>query len=223
MLGRRLLLPILRFGFHLFYNEFAFTYDFVSAFVSRGRWRAWTDAAIPHIAGTRVLEVPCGTGNLLVDLLAAGHVPVAVDLSSAMLGITRRKLSRSHRRAPLLRARAQQLPFASGAFDSVVMTFPPGFVSDPTAFAELRRVMADRGRLIWVDSASFSRPAWWGRLVNRWIGFGGSPAAYEELMHLVLARAGLDVRIEWVQDEASAVVVAVATKARAEPGPPAIG
>jgi ubiquinone/menaquinone biosynthesis C-methylase UbiE len=165
--------------------------------------------------GPRVLEVPCGTGNLLLDMLAAGHAPVGVDLSSEMLGITLGKLRRNQRRAPLVRARAQRLPFASGTFDSVVMTFPPGFVSDATAFAEVRRVLDDRGRLIWVDSARFSRPPWWGRLVNEWIGFQGSTAVYETLMREVLAQAGLDARIEWVQDDSSAVVVAIATKAHA--------
>ena len=215
MLGRRVLLPLLRFGFRLFYNEFAFSYDAVSALVSHGRWRAWTDTAIPRIAGSRVLELPCGTGNLLLDMLSAGHRPIGADLSPAMLGISRRKLQRSQQWTPLVRMRAQQLGFATGIFDSVVMTFPPSFVSDPAAFAEVRRVMSDHGRLIWVDSARFVRPGIWSRLVNRWIGFTGGTADYEGLMRQVLAQAGLDSTIEWVRDDSSEVVIAIGTRSGA--------
>jgi ubiquinone/menaquinone biosynthesis C-methylase UbiE len=228
----------LRFAFHLFYNPFAFTYDFVSALVSRGHWRTWTRAAIPRIRGTRVLEIPCGTGNLLVDLRAAGYAPIGVDLSASMLSITRGKVRarHSHRRSleshpagkipnkisqdqdlanasPLLaRARAQALPFPAALFDSVVMTFPPGFVSDPTAFAEIHRVLDDHGRLIWVDGARFVQPGLWSRLVNRWIGFVGGEADYERLMARVLERGGFEANIEWVGDDESIVAVAVATK-----------
>ena len=212
MLIRRILVHALRLAFHLFYNPFAFTYDFVSALVSRGRWRQWTRAAIPRVAGTRILEVPCGTGNLLLDLHAAGYAPIGVDLSASMLSITRGKVQRAGIRLPLARARAQALPFPDRAFDSVVMTFPPGFVNDPSAFAELRRVLDERGRLIWVDGARF-RSGLWGRLVNRWIGFVGSEIEFESTIKQVLARAGFDARVEWVSDDASVVAVAVATRA----------
>ncbi len=206
----------LRFAFHLFYNPFAFTYDAVSAVVSRGRWRAWMRAAIPRVGGTRVLEVPCGTGNLLLDLHAAGYAPIGVDLSASMLRITRGKLGASGIRAPLIRARAQALPFSNGAFDSIVMTFPPGFVYDPAAFAEFRRVLDLRGHLIWVDGARFVQPGLWERLANRWLDFAGSEAEYEHLMRQELERAGFDVQVEWVADEASVVAVATATRREIE-------
>jgi ubiquinone/menaquinone biosynthesis C-methylase UbiE len=214
---RSILLRLLRFAFGLFYNQFAFTYDFVSALVSRGRWRAWTRAAIPRLHGTRVLEVPCGTGNLLLDLRAAGYAPIGVDLSAAMLNLTRGKLRRANARAQhaasrLARARAQALPFADGSFDSIVMTFPPSFVSDPAAFAEMRRVLDERGCLIWVDGARFVQPGVWSRLVNRSIGFVGGEAGYERLMAQVLERAGFESKIEWVGDAVSVVTVAVASK-----------
>jgi ubiquinone/menaquinone biosynthesis C-methylase UbiE len=203
---------LLRLAFHLFYNPCAFTYDFVSALVSRGRWRDWTRAAIPRLTGTRVLEVPCGTGNLLLDLCAAGYAPIGVDLSASMLNITRRKFGRNSVRPRLARARAQALPFPDGAFDSVVMTFPPGFVYDSSAFGELRRVLDERGRLIWVDGARFTSGVW-GRLVNRWTGYGGGEIEFERTIKQVLARAGFDAQVKWVEDDASIVAVAVATKA----------
>ena len=215
MFVRRALFRLLRLAFHLFYHPFAFTYDFVSALVSRGRWRDWTRAAIPRITGARVLEVPCGTGNLLLDLRAAGYAPVGVDLSASMLNITRGKFGRNGVRPLLARARAQQLPFPDRAFDSVVMTFPPGFVYDPSAFGELRRVLDDRGRLVWVDGARFTSGVW-GRLVNRWIGFVGGEIEFERTLKQVLNDAGFDAQVEWVEDDASVVAVAVATKEKEE-------
>jgi hypothetical protein len=44
----------LRFFFHHFYHGFAWTYDFVAAVVSIGRWQHWGFAALPHLRGPRV-------------------------------------------------------------------------------------------------------------------------------------------------------------------------
>ncbi|MEW5717347.1 MAG: class I SAM-dependent methyltransferase [Chloroflexota bacterium] len=230
----RLYSAFLRFAFHLFYNPFAFTYDFVSALVSRGHWRAWTRATIPFIVGKRVLEIPCGTGNLLLDLRAAGYAAMGVDLSAAMLDITRGKFRRAARserhpersaakskeaeskNAPILRARVQQLPLPNGAFDSITLTFPPGFARDPRAFAELRRVLADDGRLIWVDAARLLLRDGISRALNAALdAVGGSGAPFEDFAREVLARAGFESKIERIQDDASVVTVIIATKEQA--------
>lgn len=216
MLSRRIARPFLRFAFHLFYNSFAFTYDAVSAVVSRGHWRAWTRAAIPRVVGTRVLELPCGTGNLLVDLAAAGYAPVGVDLSPAMLRITRGKLRRYHANASLARARVQALPFPCRAFDTVVMTFPPEFIYDPRAFAEFHRVLDEGGRLVWVDAGRLLPRDAWGRFLNAAldaVGGGAMPGKpFTGMASDILARAGFSARIEWVQDDTSVVAVLTATR-----------
>lgn len=238
MSRNRIASSFLRFAFRLFYNPFAFTYDFVSAVVSRGRWRAWTQAAIPRIQGTRVLEVPCGTGNLLLDLTASGYTPVAVDLSPWMLQITRRKFRnvgaihvrpRSFRtpsavgegkaerdELPLLaRARVQALPFPARAFDTVVMTFPPGFVYDLAALAELKRVLDTNGRLVWVDAGRLAPRDSWSRFLNAAFRAVDGSGDFEQGAVRLLAEAGFDARVEWVRDEASAVAVVTATKTTA--------
>ncbi len=212
MLLRGIALPLLRFAFHLFYNPFAFTYDFVSGVVSRGRWRAWTRQAIPRIAGSRVLEVPCGTGNLQLDLAAAGYRPVAVDLSPAMLKITRGKLRRADLDLRLLRARVQALPFAARSFDTVIMTFPPEFISDPCTFAEFRRVLADPGCLVWVDAGRLLPRDVWGRLLNGALDAVGGGGNFESTAREILERAGFEPQIEWVQDDWSTVAVMTAKK-----------
>ncbi len=226
---RRLARPFLRFAFHLFYNPFAFTYDWVSAIVSRGRWRAWTRAAIPRIVGTRILEVPTGTGNLLLDMAHAGYAPVAVDLSPAMLQITRNKLknlakvhrpaelrsaqpSQGYQGSPLVRARAQTLPFPAHSFDTIVMTFPPEFIFDPHTLAEFARVLDDQGRVVWVDAGRLLPRDVWGRTLNAALDSVGGGGKFETMARELLARAGFDAQVEWVQDEVSVVAVVTARK-----------
>ncbi len=203
----------IRFAFHHFYHTFAFTYDFVSAVVSRGHWRTWTRAAIPYIKGKRVLEMPCGTGNLLLDLCAAHFTPIGVDLSPAMLRITQRKFRHASITAPLLRARAQALPFASATFDSITMTFPPGFVTEPSVWLELARVLRNEGRLIWVDGGRLVPRDRWSRVLDRAldaVNTGAPPLA--DLARALLARAGFHTQFEIIRDETSVVTVIVATK-----------
>ncbi len=212
MLIRRLWQHGLRLAFHLFYNPFAFTYDWVSAVVSRGRWRAWTRVALPHLSGTRILEIPCGTGNLLLDLVAAGYHPLGVDLSASMLRLAHGKLRPAQVGAPLLRARAQALPFPDYAFDSIVMTFPPGFVHEPPVLAEFRRVLARDGRLIWVDAGRLLPRDAWSRILNRSFDVIEGKVRFEEQAGPLLRRAGFEPKFEMVQDEVSAVMVATAIK-----------
>lgn len=150
---RRAYLALLRFAYFHFYNRFAFTYDAVSAFVSRGEWRDWTRAAIPFIRGTRVLEIACGTGNLQLDLYQAGCAAFGIDLSPYMLELTRSKLLQHGIVPRLARSRAQELPFGDSAFTTLILTFPPAFVADPHAWQEMRRVLAADGVLVWVDAA----------------------------------------------------------------------
>jgi ubiquinone/menaquinone biosynthesis C-methylase UbiE len=220
---RRLARPLLRFAFRQFYNTFAFTYDFVSSVVSRGQWRHWTRAAIPRIAGPRILEVPCGTGNLLLDLVAAGYSPVGLDLSVSMIGISRRKLARARARtrARLVRGRAQTLPFPSGSFDTIVMTFPPEFVYDPRALSEFSRVLVEGGRLVWVDAGRLLPRDAWEKLLNAALdavsdGDGTSDGRFADAAVELLRRAGLATNLEWVRDETSIVAVLTGVKG-AEP------
>ncbi len=212
MFLRRLTRPLLRFAFRLFYNPFAFTYDTVSAIVSRGRWREWTRQAIPHITGRRVLEVPCGAGNLQLDLAAAGYRPAAIDLSPSMLKITRAKLLRAGLEPRLLRARVQALPFAALSFDSIIMTFPPEFIFDSHTFDEFRRVLSDQGCLVWVDAGRLLPRDFWSRFLNTSLNAVGGGWNFETMSRRILQQAGFESNIEWVQDDWSQVAVVTARK-----------
>jgi ubiquinone/menaquinone biosynthesis C-methylase UbiE len=149
---RRLRL-ILRLAFRLLYNELAFSYDLVSWTVSAGQWRSWQRAALPYLRGRRVLEVAHGTGNLLLDLRALGFEPVGFDLSKAMGGLAARKLAARGIAVPLVRGRAQALPFADKSFPSILSTFPAEFIVEPATVAEFHRVLAPGGVVVFVPAA----------------------------------------------------------------------
>jgi SAM-dependent methyltransferase len=91
-------------------------------------------------AGSRVLEVGCGGGNVLEQM--PGH-RYGVDLSRFILEKARRRLGGG---ATLVRADATRLPFADASFDRVFCSEVLEHVLEPEAVvAEMRRVLRSDG------------------------------------------------------------------------------
>lgn len=98
-----------------------------------------------------VLEVAVGTGKNL-RYYPPDCALVAVDLSSEMLAVARRRAARLGRAIEIHRGDAKQLPFDAGRFDTVVCTLAGCTFDDPDAvFREMRRVCARDGRALWVE------------------------------------------------------------------------
>jgi SAM-dependent methyltransferase len=121
--------------------------------VSGGRWRDWQRTALDHVVGSRVLEIGCGPGHLLHDLVAAGHSAYGVDLSPCMWTRAQRELARAGKPDAVLASDARALPFGSGSFDSIVMTFPTQVVRDPRLWNEAARLVRPGGRFVVVLGA----------------------------------------------------------------------
>jgi ubiquinone/menaquinone biosynthesis C-methylase UbiE len=97
------------------------------------------------LAGTRLLDIGCGTGaHLLVFRDTSGCDVAGIDASPRMLAQARAKLPDADLREGL----AEDLPFADGVFDAALMMLVVQHLGRPRAFAEARRVLADGGRLI---------------------------------------------------------------------------
>jgi SAM-dependent methyltransferase len=115
-------------------------------------------------AGSRVLDVGCGTGSL--TRAAAGRAPrgtaLGVDLSTAMIEVARqRAASAGAANAAFLRADAQVHPFPTAAFDVIVSRTGASFFGDlPAAFANLARATAPGGRLALLTWQSLTRNEW---------------------------------------------------------------
>ena len=143
---RRLWRALLRKLFGLLYNELAWTYDLVAWLVSLGQWKAWARTATPYLRGERVLELAHGPGHLLVAIAEDGCSPVGLDLSPHMGRLAQKNLRRTGIAAPLVRARAQAIPFRDGSFDSAVTTFPTEFILAPPTLRETARVLRSPAR-----------------------------------------------------------------------------
>jgi ubiquinone/menaquinone biosynthesis C-methylase UbiE len=151
------------------YAEFAWAYDLVSWVISLGRWAGWQRIALQVLAGERVLEVGCGTGHLLLDLAGRVRSVWGCDLSPAML---RRARWQVGDRVPLCRARAQALPFPTAWFDTLVCTFPSGYIGDPRTWAEFARVLSPGGRVAVVYGVSVGGKGVGPRLVRSLLALG---------------------------------------------------
>lgn len=213
----RLWWALIRLFFRLLYNELAWAYDLVAWGVSLGQWTAWGRTTISHLRGERVLELAHGPGHLLVAMKAQGLRPVGLDLSPYMGRVSRRRLRKAGRSVPLVRARAQALPFCDGCMDSAVATFPTEFILDLATLRETARVLRGSeftvgGRLVVVA---------WARLggrdpLSRFIGWlyriTGQGKPLPGVGEAALVEAGFAPHIVWEQVERSEVMVIVADK-----------
>ncbi len=213
----KLIQRFMRFFFHLLYHPFAFAYDLVAATVSFGKWKDWVFSVLPFIKGTRILELGHGPGHLQRLLINRGLFAVAIDESTQMGRIAKRRLGPSHTvlrsaQGKLTRGLAQSLPYQNGAFDTIIATFPSEYIFDLQTFSEARRVLRNRGRLIVLLAA------WPKNLFLAWLFkvTSQSPSETEESIKLKikerLADTKFDLAVEIVEVKSSTLLVVVAQK-----------
>ena len=197
-------------GFRQLYTNFAWAYDAVAWAVSRGRWQDWGDAALSRIEGPRVLEIGSGPGHLLASMAAEKPEVWAIDLSPQMVRTSQRRLRCHDVHAGLVRGQAQALPWPDAYFDSVVMTFPAGFILQGSTLAEIARVLHPRGRLVIVDGAKL-REDFYGRIINLAFRITAGGGAVEPLKNLCEG-AGFAVTVEEERWTNSTVAVLIGAK-----------
>lgn len=199
------------FAFSRLYNEFAWAYDKVSYLVSRGEWHRWQLAALPRLRGPRILDIGFGTGDLLSEMRNQGYLCYGVELSPSMLKMAKRKGVK----VPLCQARAQDMPFRDGAFDSLVSTFPSSFILDPQAQREMARLLAPGGRLVVVDEGRLLGRDPCSRFLNWAREITSGDGSLVQLCEVLLG-TGLELQVEEERSERSRVGVIVGTKVKEE-------
>ncbi len=133
-----------------------YLYRFASTVPFAGQWRVWQRLILARLKGHDVLELGCGLGDLLADMLEAGYNCHAVEHSPAMVAAARDTLQQRNVGAGsrVLQGSAQYIPFPDAAFDTVVSTFPSEYIYDPDTISEVERVLRPGGRLIVIEGAN---------------------------------------------------------------------
>lgn len=157
-------------------------------------WRNQTVTRVRHILGrpdARVLDLACGTGDLLIALeRAASRRLMGSDFCHPMLAAARTKLQGNGLRSVLIESDALALPFADSSLDLVTIAFGYRNLADYRGgLEEMRRVLRPGGALAILE---FTQPPnkmfaalynWYSRRVLPVIGgaISGAREAYEYL------------------------------------------
>lgn len=179
------------------FSGIARKYDFLNHFLSANidrRWRQKVSDKLKNVLKNPqaiVLDVACGTGDLSLELAAAGEAKViGTDFCRPMLAIAKDKTEKSNRQIPYIEGDGMNLSFADASFDAVTIAFGlRNFSNWQDGLRELHRVLKKGGRVAILE---FSAPVvpgfrqifnfYFSRILPRIGGaVSGSRGAYEYL------------------------------------------
>lgn len=172
-------------------------YDLLNHLLSANidkQWRRRTVARVRPILerrDSRVLDLCCGTGDLLIEMeSAAGRALAGSDFCHPMLTAADAKITRKQFGSKLFEGDALRLPLRDGSLDLLTVAFGVrNFSNYRRGFEEMRRVLKQGGVAAILE---FSQPPnaafgavynWYSRKVLPRIGalVSGSPEAYTYL------------------------------------------
>ncbi|MBA3606528.1 MAG: ubiquinone/menaquinone biosynthesis methyltransferase [Actinomycetota bacterium] len=164
------------------------------------RWRRRAVAVLGLPAGSRVLDLASGTGDLCLDLRRAGLAPISVDLSLGML-----RADRSG--APRVQADILRLAVPDGAVDGVTCGFALRNLVDLDAFfAETARAVRPGGRIALLDVGvprqrlvRWGHGLYFGKIVPRIGGLLSDAAAYRYLPRSVAYLPAPDAMVDMLR------------------------
>jgi len=147
------------------FSSVAGKYDVMNDLMSLGVHRLWKQRMVRRAAvraGSRVLDVAAGSGDIALGLLrrmGGGGRVVLTDLNGPMLAEGARRMVDAGflpGRADCIQADGARLPFADASFDCVTIAFGiRNFADIEGGLAEFRRVLRPGGQLLCLE---FSRP-----------------------------------------------------------------
>ncbi|MCS7476321.1 class I SAM-dependent methyltransferase [Umezawaea endophytica] len=161
------------------------------------QWQLVAQASLPP--GGTVLEIGCGTGNVLVlaGRVAPGATLIGLDPDADALAVAGRKTARAGLAVRFDRGYADRLPYDDGSVDRVLSSFMfhhlPG-EQKLDALREVHRVLAPGGSLHLLDF-DHQEPAPVHRLLRpkRGHGHGHSPGGVAQAL---MTEAGLRDAVE---------------------------
>ncbi len=155
------------------------------------RLRRSTVALAAIEAGTHVLDVGCGTGDLTLaawQRTGPTGVVAAIDPAAEMIAVAQRKAAKRHATVDFRVGVIEALPFADASFDVVLSSFMMHHLPDDLkrqGLAEIERVLRPGGRLLIVD---FKGPTGWlGKGIMTLMLHGAQQTGIQDLVPLLKA------------------------------------
>jgi len=190
------------------FAEVAPRYDLLNHVLSMNIDKGWRNYTVKQLLPilrnpeARVLDLCCGTGDLLIAMeQAAGRRLYGSDFCFPMLVGAAQKIRQQQLGSPLFGGDGLGLPLADGSLDLITIAFGfRNFANYHKGLAELYRVLKPGGTLAILE---FSQPP------NRLIRFG-----YELYSHHVLPRLGA-----WVSGSKAAYSYLPSSVKKFPPGP----
>ena len=131
-------------------------YDFLNDLLSLGRTKAWRKVVTSIIGpkpGLKILDIAAGTGSSTRPLVDAGAEVIAIDFSSGMIEIGRKR----HKDINFVQGDALNLPFEENTFDVTTISFGLRNTSNiDLALKDSLRVTKSGGKVV---IAEFSHPS----------------------------------------------------------------
>jgi demethylmenaquinone methyltransferase/2-methoxy-6-polyprenyl-1,4-benzoquinol methylase len=143
-------------------------YDLLNDLQSFGLHRRWKNRLVRlanATAGSRALDVCCGTGDIAQRLAATGAQVTGLDFSAPMLAVASERNARcpnSPVRTPeFVQGDAMKLPFEANEFDAVTVGYGLRNLSSwETGLAEMVRVAKPGGRVLVLDFGKPDNALW---------------------------------------------------------------
>ena len=138
------------------FDEIAPSYDLVNRIVSFGSDKSWREKAIKetlkYIKNPKVLDVACGSGDMIEIWKKYIHKITGLDASKGMLEIAKKRFPE----IKFYQGLAQNLPFEDESFDCLSISFGiRNVVEIDKAINEFKRVLKKDGILLILE---FTKP-----------------------------------------------------------------
>ena len=125
------------------FDTIAANYDRMNRLMTLGLDRCWRKRAVAGLQG-KVLDVACGTGDMVEELAKQGCDVTGVDISKEMLAIAKQKVEGGK----WMVADAEHLSFEDNTFDAVTCAFGVrNFVHLEQGLGEMLRVLKPCGTM----------------------------------------------------------------------------
>lgn len=146
------------------FNSIAAKYDLLNLILSFGIDTIWRRRLIRRVVSAKplkILDIACGTGDLILKFSKMGYSVYGADISMNMLEVAKEKALKMGLTPEFVLASADDLPFENNLFGAVTISFGiRNFEDRNRALKEIHRTMKEGGVLAILEFAQPRNPLW---------------------------------------------------------------